>query len=50
MSLKGSIENVSFLCYGVCLVHHELMHVFIISSVGQFADEISFVIVKKKMS
>ena len=48
LSFKGPLKKVRFLCYGVYLVHHELMHVFIISSAGDFADELSLVIVEKK--
>ena len=49
LSLKGPLEKVRFLCHGVYLVHHELMHVFIISSIGDFFDELSFVIMEKKI-
>ena len=48
LSFKGPLGKVRFLSYGVYIVHHELMHVFIFFSALDFVDELSFVIMEKQ--
>ena len=50
LSLKGPLRKVRFLGYEVYLVLCELMHVFIISSVGHFVGDIGLVIMEKIVS
>ena len=50
LSLKGPLEKVRFLCYGVYIVLHELMHVFIISFAYYFVHDLGLAIVEKTMS